>query len=250
MLQSYLSIDGVRAVLVLFFAVAQAAMAYWPEIRGWQNTISSRSQKLDTLVVPFGPFFAIWIVIFLSCFGFALWHGLPGNLDDYTLRRTGWLALLLFGGNTMWEYYVIKRGFDWGSVAIVVCELALAVSAIWAATTTNDVAVGAAFWLGKAPLYFFAGWVSVATFTNLSSTLLLYNSGLNPSSRKGAILLICTAGILATTVAGLYSSIVFAAAAAWGFLGIAYGARTKQESGVSLLSLCASIAVLWISRIF
>ena len=250
MMQSYLSIDGIRAVLVLFFAVAQAAMAYWPEIRGWQNTIASRSQKLDTLVVPFGPFFAIWVVIFLSCFGFAFWHGLPGNLTDYTLRRVGWLAVILFATNTLWEYYVLKRGFDWGSVAIIISELILAISAIWLSSATNNIAEGIAFWLGRAPLYFFAGWVSVASFTNLSSTLLMYNSGLNPNSRKGAVLLICIASLVATIVAGASSSIVFAVAAAWGFLGIAYGAKTKQETEVALLSLCASMAVLGSSRMF
>lgn len=250
MLQSYLSIDGVRAVLVLFFALSQAIMAYWPEIKGWPNTISARSQTLDNLVVPFGPFFVIWVVIFSSCFGFAIWHGLPGNLSDYMLSRVGWLAVLLFAANTLWEYYVLRRGLNWGSVVIVISELILALSVVWLSTATNDIAEGVAFWLGRAPLYFFAGWVSVAAFTNLSSTLVLHNSVLNPKEHKGATVLLCIAGIATTIAAGVSGSTVYAMASAWGFLGIAYGAKAKQEAIVAALSLFLSIAVLATSTIF
>lgn len=249
-MQSYLSIDGLRAFLLLFFAFSQAAMAYWPELKGQRNTISTRSQALDNLVVPFGPFFAIWVLIFLSCFGFALWHGLPGNLTDDTLRRVGWLAVLLFAANTLWEYYVPKRGFGWGSVAIVISELILAISALWLLTDANNVTEGIAFWLGRAPLYFFAGWVSVAAFTNLSSTLVLYKASLNPRTQKGAIVLLGIAGMATLVIASVYGSTVYAMASAWGFLGIAYGARTKQKATVAALSLCSSIAVLAASTIF
>ena len=245
MLQPYLSTDGIRAALVFIFMIAQATMAYWPEIRDWEQTIAKRSQKLDTLVVPFGPFFAIWIVIFLSCFGFAIWHGLPSHLSDPQSRSVGWMAALLFAGNTLWEYYIPKRGFDWGSVAIVIAELALALlivarlNAQASTDTTHSFGL-----LGSAPLYFYAGWVSVAAFVNLSSTLVWDESSLNPRVASGAVFLIAAATLLAGAIAYFSGSWFYASSAAWGLLGIAVGAYMKQQSGVGAITSLALILTL------
>lgn len=172
MLQPYLSVDGIRAALVFILAIAQATMGYWPEIRGWEQTIAKRSQKLDTLVLPFGPFFAIWIAIFVLCIGFAIWHGLPSHLSDPSLRSIGWFAAALFAVNTLWEYYVPKKGIDWISFAILVVELVLALLIVARLNTVASTIASHPFgFLGSAPLYFYAGWVSVAAFVNLSSML-------------------------------------------------------------------------------
>ena len=245
MLQPYLSADGIRAALVFIFAIAQAIMAYWPEIRGWEQTTAKRSQNLDTLVVPFGPFFAIWIVIFLFCLGFAVWHGLPSHLSDPELRSVGWLVVLLFAGNTLWEYYVPKRGFDWGSVAIVVVELALALLIMMRLNVQSSTVASSAFgFLGTAPLYFYAGWVSVAAFVNLSSTLILTENSLNPRLVTGAGLIIAAVTLLVVAIAYFSGSWFYAGSAAWGLLGIAVGAYLKQQSEVVAIAALALLFAL------
>ena len=245
MLQPYLSLDGIRAALVFILAIAQAVMAYWPEIRDWQQTIAKRSQKLDTLVVPFGPFFAIWIVIFLSCFGFAVWHGLPRHLAEPGLRSVGWLAVLLFAGNTLWEYYVARRGFDWGSVAIIAIELMLALAIVARLNAEAPVSRALSFeLLRSAPLYFYAGWVSVAAFVNLSSTLVLYETRLNPRAVSGAAILIAMAASLVIAIAYFSNSWFYASSAAWGLLGIAVGGYIKQQSTIVVISLLSLTVAL------
>jgi len=169
-MQDYLSMDGLRAALVLLLAVAQAVAAFWPDLRGWNETISTRSESLQNPVVPVPPTFAIWGLIFLSCGAFAVWQALPANLDDTLLTTLGWIAIGLFAGNILWELWVPKRGLDWISVAIIVAELLFALTLLFlVASAQLD---GWAWWLVAFPFQLFAGWVSAAFFVNLSSTIM------------------------------------------------------------------------------
>lgn len=165
---------------------------------------------------PFGPFFAIWLLIFASCFGFALHFAVQGGAP-----AVGWLAAALFAGNVWWERHVPRRGLDRISVAIIVLELALAIALL--AMTARGAAAGWDWWLGVAPLQLFAGWVSVATFANLSSTLKAEGRAV----RAPALLLV--AGALAATAAFWSGSWPYAAAAAWGLAGAAVSATLKGD---------------------
>lgn len=243
-MQDYLTSDGLRALAVLVLAIGQAAAAYLPDFRKWEHTITSRSKNLDTPVVPFGPFFAIWLVIFASCLGFAVWHALPGNLNDPFLRQVGWLAAALFAGNTAWEAYVPRKGFAWPSFYLIVVELVLALALLVVIQPYVVGLKGVAFWLGAAPLYFFAGWVSVATFVSLSSTLILTNSTFNPRSARGSAIMIVAAGILVAVVAIWTGSAVYAASALWGLLGVIVGTRIKKEPIAATTAAATSIALI------
>lgn len=131
------ALDALRAGLVLLLAVSQALMAFRPDLRGWPDTISTRSAALRTPVVPVPPTFAIWGLIFLSCGAFAVWQALPTNWGDPLLREVGWIALALLAGNVLWEAWVPRRGLDWTSVAIIVGELALALWLLFTVTAAG-----------------------------------------------------------------------------------------------------------------
>ncbi|MEM9797788.1 MAG: hypothetical protein AAF919_14945 [Pseudomonadota bacterium] len=243
-MQDYVSADGVRAILLLVLAVGQAFVAYWPEIRKWDHTISGRSAALDTLVVPFGPFFAIWLIIFGSCIVFAIWHALPENLDDPYLRSVGWLAAALFAGNIAWEAYVPRYGFKWPSVFLIILELALAVALLAKLQSFVTQLYGIAYWLGAAPLYFFAGWLSVAVFASLSSTLVLCRAPLDPRQTRFAVPLIAAACLVVTTLSVWTTSWVYASSAFWGLAGIVVGAWIKKRPATSIAAAAASTASL------
>lgn len=244
-MESYFGPDGMRAALVLVLAVGQAVMAYWPDLRGWDQTITSRSSSLDTLLVPFGPFFAIWLLIFTSLLGFAVWHALPGNLASPLLRDIGWWAAALFAGNMIWEAYVPRRGLDWGSVAIIGLELVLAVIIALKLAGAALQPSGLSFWLGAAPLYFIAGWISVAVFANLSSTLIVRRPPLIDSRKAGgALVLIGVAAAFIAPLAYVMGTFTFAVSAIWGLLGIAAGAHVKKAPlAVMAAAVAAALAV-------
>lgn len=243
-MQDYLSLDGLRAACVFILAIGQAAAAYWPDMRKWRHTITSRSQSLDTPVVPFGPFFAIWVIIFASCIGFAVWHALPGNLNDPVLREVGWLAAALFAGNIVWEAYVPRYGFRWPSFWLILVELALALAILWVLQPIVATLSGWAYWLGAAPLYFFAGWVSVATFVSLSSTLVLVEAPFDPRRGPTSAALLVAAGLFVSAVALWTGSTVYIASAVWGFLGVIVGTRIKKEPIAATLAAGASTCLI------
>lgn len=243
-MQDYLTSDGLRAAIVFALALGQAAAAYWPDIRKWDNTITSRSQNLDTPVVPFGPFFAIWLVIFASCLGFAVWHALPGNLDDPYLRQIGWLAAALFAGNIAWEAYVPRYGFRWPSFLLIVIELVIALAILAVLQPYAGQLTGWAYWLGAAPLYFFAGWVSVATFVSLSSTMVLTETSLDPREAKTAAGMLVLAGVFVAIIASWTGSAVYIASAIWGLLGVVLGSRIKKEPVGATVAASASIGMI------
>ncbi|MEM8648748.1 MAG: hypothetical protein AAGF86_20730 [Pseudomonadota bacterium] len=243
-MQDYFSPDGARAALVLILAVGQALTAYWPDIRRWEHTITSRSQSLDTPVIPFGPFFAIWLVIFSSCIGFAVWHALPGNLEDPFLRSVGWLAAALFAGNIAWEAYVPRRGFEWPSFFLIAVELGIALALLAVMQPVVPDMHGPDFWLGAAPLYFFAGWVSVATFVSLSSTLVLSGFRFDPRVGTNAAFLILAATLVAAGVSAWTGSAVYSASALWGLLGVTVGTRLKGEPVLATTAATGGILVV------
>ena len=210
--------DLLRIALVLVLAACQALAAYWPELTGARETITTRSARWDTRVVPFGPFFAIWLLLFSACGAFAVWHALPAQASDPTYRTLGWLAAALFAGNVAWEVWVPRRGLGWPSVALIVLELAVALAAL--AVIAGWGPTGWDLWLGAVPLQLFAGWVSVAAFANLSSTL--RRAGL-ADARRAAVAgpLIGAAVLLVAAVGWWTGSPAYLAAAGWGLAGIA-----------------------------
>ncbi|UUL84052.1 hypothetical protein [Sphingomonas qomolangmaensis] len=223
MLSLYLSSDGFRAITVLLLAIGQAVMSQWPDWRKWPETIASRSARQSTPAVPIDWAFAVWGLIFLECFGFGIWQLLPGQLDDPLLRSIGWLAAGVFALNIAWEYYVPRRDIDWGSVAIIVAALAVLLTIVWrieAAEPHN----AATFWLVAAPFQLFSGWISAATFVNLSSTLRF--SGVAIGTGR-SVALIAAAALLGSVIAAKTGALIYGGAIAWALFGIVVANRGR-----------------------
>ena len=237
-MEIYLSFDGVRAVLVLILAIGQAAMAFWPELRHWPETTPSRSARLRNPLVPIEWAFAIWGLIFAAIIAFGVWQVLPANLDDPLAQRIGILAIALFAGNIVWEFWVPKRDLDWVSVAIIWVELALLLTI--SVAVAEDDPQGWRFWLVSAPFQLFAGWVTAAVFVNTASTM--QRSGIVIGARLSAVLLLL-AGLLAGTVALVTGGWIYVIAVAWGLFGIAI-ANTRREPNRPIAMLAGILAIV------
>jgi hypothetical protein len=222
MMHSYLSLDGARAAAVLILALGQVVMAYWPEFRRWPDTIATRSAHQSTPVVPVGWAFAVWGLIFFACAAFAIWHALPNNLGDPLLRVIGWLAVAVFTINIAWEYHVPLRDIDWTSVVLILLALVALLAILYLLERAEPLDTTER-WLVAAPFQLFAGWISAATFVNLSSTLRLYGIMIG---RTESIGLICAAVVLGSLVAMLTGSIVYALVIAWALFGIVVANRS------------------------
>ena len=236
--------DVTRVVLVLVAAGGQALMACWPDLRGWPHTIATRSAALDTPIVPPGWAFAVWGPIFLSSAAFAAYHALPSSRGDPFLTQVGWGAAVLFSLNVLWEALVPRRGLDWTSVAVIAAELAVALTLLgWTADAGLE---GARYWLVGFPLQLFAGWVSVAAFVNLSSTMrrarLSNRRGPDPGTLRVSIALLVVAAALCTATVLASGSVAYAVAAAWGLAAL--GARSTSARPIRIGGAAAAASVL------
>lgn len=239
-MELYFSADGIRAVLVLVLAVGQAVMAYWPELRRWPETTPSRSAKLQNPLVPIDWAFAIWGLIFASIVAFGVWQMLPGNLDDPLLRQIGWLAVVVFAGNIVWEAWVPRRGLDWISVAIIWVEFVLLMAILF--TIADEAPTGSSFWLVSPPFQIFAGWVSAAIVVNTASTL--QRSGMQIGTRVSlaSVLAVGMLGFAVTIATGAW---IYAAAVAWGLFGLVMANTLRAPNRpVAVLSGIFAVAVL------
>lgn len=238
--------DGLRAALVLVFAILQAVMAFWPGWRRWPHTIATRSAALDTPVVPVGATFAIWAPIFAGCIAFGVWQALPGNLDEPFARTVGWPAVAVFAANAAWEWLVPRRGLGWASVLLVGVEaLGLAVILVvleWGRAAWTPVTV----WLVVVPFHLFAGWVTAAAVVNLSSVLRARGVTVGPTLSVALLLL---AGAVAVPATAGLSGVAYPLAVCWALGGIAVaalrvpGRRAVLATAIGLGSAVAATTV-------
>ena len=123
-----------------------------------------------------------------------------------------------------------KRGLDWASVAIILIELALS---LWLLFTVSSADLsGWAWWLVAFPFQLFAGWVSAATFMNLSSTMVrpfvgqpVGTTGTDPRRPAVALALVGSAIVLGLVVTFLSGAWPYALAIAWALGGIVVANR-------------------------
>lgn len=242
------ALDVLRAVLVVALAITQV-LAIVPWDGDGSRSVGGRADRLENPVVPWRPAFAIWSVIFLTSGAFAIWQALPANLADPLLRVVGWGAVLLYGLNTVWETWVMRRGYAPGTVAVSAAMLAVA---LWLLVATQGAGLeGARHALVAVPFAIFAGWLSAAVFVNTSLALraAILDHGRavpDPMRQPVALALIGAAaatGIAVTLVTGAW---VYALTVAYALSAILWRNRRNRviaaasAGGLGLLALAAA----------
>jgi hypothetical protein len=242
------SSDIAISLAVLIFSISQIVMAQWPDLRRWPDTITTRSAGLDNPVVPVGPTFAIWGLIFAWCLAFGVWQVLPAQRGNDLLQAVAPLAALLFLFNTVWEWWVPRRSLDWGSVAIIIIEVALSLSIVTIITLFPRELTTTETWLVKGPLFVFAGWASAAAFVNLSSTLVWAKVLPDPDKGATPVIILACAILFCGVLAFASGSMFYALPVAWALGGIALASRGKPaRRAVGLLAALSAPVVILIA---
>lgn len=159
--------DIARQVLTVLFAITQAG------IGAFRTNVGDISDEFTSPIVPANYAFAIWGVIFLLLFIYAIYQVLPAQRTNPLFRSMGWWLAAAMAGNTLWTYTFTDRQFIVSQVLI----FAIAACAIMAllryvqhfATTAPD---GIEKWVVGPGTGLLAGWVTAASFVGLSATLI------------------------------------------------------------------------------
>lgn len=219
--------DIVRASALLIFATGQLLAGFLPDMLGWDVSIASRSAEYNTVLIPAGFAFVIWLPLFFGNIALAVFHALPKQLNDPLFRRIGWLATAAFAANTFRSLYEPLNGPNWISFLLLIAILApLVVAAILVARTSRRSATFA-----LAPVIGQAGWITVASAAGFSQMALF--EGWNPfelTELMAAFGVIVVWTPLALTAVWMVRAIVYAAAISWGLFWIGVG-NIRAEDG-------------------
>ncbi|QCO68505.1 hypothetical protein E5843_13360 [Luteimonas yindakuii] len=234
-------------LLVLIAALAMPVVA-WFSVQGVfgpdQSEISSR---YPLLVQPAGYAFSIWSLIFLLDVGYALRQATGPRKRDRLLARIAPATALGFACTAVWMP-VYSREWLWLCVLLILVALG---TLLWAAWTAHR---GKADLWTRTALGMHAGWLSIAAVLNLAQALL--GAGVLPADNQlgWSFGLLALAILLAFAAnAALRGAYSYAAAAAWGFLGVTVAlARGSEAPVLGWTALALAIALLvqtaWLRR--
>lgn len=162
------------------------------------------SDSNDSLLVPFGAAFSIWLPIFVLCFIYAVLQALPRNRTEPVYRALGWWTAAGFAGVCLWgivNAFAPMGNFwtppfdlaQWGTAFVFVPTMLILVKAMLIAT--REKAKMTPFerntiWVG---ISLIAGWSSIAVFLNWTPQMVALFSGLGTPILGGNLIMLAAA---------------------------------------------------------
>ena len=139
-------------------------------------TIGSISNTLfkNVLIIPANYAFAIWGLIYLGLFAFAIYQVLPSQRENPNLRKTGYLLTIASVAQSIWVYLFLSRFFIASVFAMLLILVPLIVMYLHLGIGTTTVSRGEK-WFIRYPISIYLGWISVATIVNIASALDINN---------------------------------------------------------------------------
>jgi benzodiazapine receptor len=202
------------------------------------KTTGEISDQFRVYLVPSGPTFAIWGVIYTLLLAFGIYQALPRARETALLRGLGWLPVVSCAFNStwivVWQYEAVSF------VPSLVAILGLLVSLALVQRRTRAAASRTERWLVAMPFSFYFGWVTVATVLNVAVVLTTLGvagiGGLDDRIVAAAVLLVATA--IATTVVLRERDAGYGLAVVWALNGIyAKETATPYVAEVALLGV-------------
>jgi len=216
-----------------------------PRLTGYGREIGDQSDASDTLLVPWGPAFSIWFVIFFGIAAFASYQFGPDQRERPIFRAMGWQAAGAFWLIAAWgiaasylplEVSRIVTALIFVPAVVLICKAVVVLSLVDKSDTS--------FWLSDMPLGLLAGWCSLAVFLNWAQ--LFVNGPLAIPLPETVIAVAVLLGALAWIIFQLKENggnLAFAFAALWGLLFLAY-ARLYVDDFSTLIVTLAIIGFL------
>lgn len=254
MLELYASANGILSIIVLILAVSQIAIGSWPRVKKADHAGALAKDDIQIPLVPFGPFFAIWLVIFAWVLAFAIWQIRPENLADELLVALRLPMILIMLCTCFWQAYVPKFGMGPQSVIALATAAGIAIYTVLSASAIVLDDHSLSYWFGLGPIQFLTGWLCLTVIVNLASTLVKIQARFDPRKTQNAILLIALASFIVAIVANITNSYLVAISAIWGLLGVFVNVLVKKYAseiavaaafGVGVILAATHLGALW-----
>ncbi len=184
-------------------------------IGGISNTLFK-----NVLIIPANYAFAIWGLIYLGLFAFAIYQVLPSQRENPNLRKTGYLLTIASVAQSIWVYLFLSRLFMLSVIAMLLILLPLITMYLRLGIGTP--ASRAEKWFIRYPISIYLGWISVATIVNIASALYINNwngFGISPEILTAIMVIIAT--LIAAIALLQRQDIAYSGVTVWALIAIA-----------------------------
>ena len=175
----------------------------------------------DVLITPASYAFAIWGVIYLGLFSFAIYQVLPAQRQNPHLRKVGYFLVGSSVAQIIWVFCFLSRWFLLSLIAMLGILLPLII-------ITHRLGIGKKKiarldkWMIQIPISIYLGWISVATIVN--TAIVLYDLGWNgwgisPQIWTAGMLIV--AGAIAAMMSIIRADTAFILVYLWALIAIA-----------------------------
>ncbi len=204
-------------------------------------TTEEISNSFDVFFVPAGYVFAIWGLIYLALFVYAVYQALPAQRENPRLRRTGWIFVLSSLANTAW-IFCWHYGYYALSVVLMAVLLGSLIAIYWRLGTGRTAVTRAEQWAVRVPFSIYLGWITVATIANVTILLDFVNwSGWGMAPEVWTVIMLAVAVVVAGLMALRHRDVAYLLVLVWAFAGI--GMKQAETPLVANAAWVAAAAV-------
>lgn len=246
--------NDLRTFLNLVLPLAQPLVGAMPQIFGIGHTQAEMSARSQTPVVPEGYAFSIWGLLFTLSIVWGIWQVLPsGGKDSLAARRLGWPLAAAFGASILWMLLSQTTENGWHLVLVILLVLAGSLTAFFVnrnLASPHGAEGWPERWVIRPLTGMLAGWVSLATFVNISGAALL-SGAIRADGTAGTVaavlILLATGGFTLGVLWAARGSPWYAAAVAWGLFGILYANTLGRDFNLALAVVAGALMVVVIA---
>jgi translocator protein len=236
------STDLTRGLAVVALAVIQIVVAGLAGSGATGEDVGTVARSYPSPVLPAGWTFAIWGPIYLAFLGYAVYQLLPAQRTREVHRATGWWLAVSAVLNMAWVLAFSARYVLLAELLILALLVVLA--RVYGRLSRERAANATERAVFRLPVALYTGWVSLAVVAGTAATGV--RLGLPGDGALAAIaavlILIATAGIVASVVTYATAVVGYSVAALWALVGIALNG---PPAAVGVAAAIAAVVVLF-----
>ena len=211
------------------------------------TTIGEISDDYRSLFTPAGYTFAIWGIIYLLLFGFAIYQGRSLFVkvkDDSFVIKTGWWFALSCVFNSLWVFAWIYEYTGLSCVFIFLLLVSLLKVVVNNRMKLDDEPFSIIVFVWW-PFVIYAGWVTVASIANISTYLIKIGwDGFGISEMTWTIIMIGIAVVINLVITWKRNMREFALVGAWALVGIGNANKGINDTITGIAFVSAGVLLL------
>ena len=212
-------------------------------------TIGDISNQIfgNVLITPANYAFAIWGVIYLGLFSFAIYQALPNQRENLILQKLGYKIALASLAQIIWIFCFLYRQFALSFVLMV----AILIPLIWAYVSLPTTSIRHwEKWFISIPVSTYLAWISVATIVNGATVLEYWQwNGWGLSPQIWTVIMLLVASVIGIMMA-IEKNVAFVGVYLWALIAIAVSNYNSTIIAVTAVGIGIILALTLLLNIF